>query len=62
MRVQAVVTFWRLPGGTNIKAYFLAYMHMLISTFRDPTPYYGEVFLLVTPGCVRINERSPAWD
>ena len=56
MGMQAVVTFWRLTGSPDIEPDLFADMHMLVSALSYTATNNGEVFLLVAPRGVGIDE------
>ena len=59
--MQRIGTTRRLAGTADIEAVRFADMHILMGILGHPRPNDGEIFLLVTTGATRIDERIRAW-
>ena len=60
--VKRIRTARRLACATNIKAWCLLDVDVLIRILRNPATDDGEVLLAFSPGVVGIDESGSAWN
>ena len=60
MGMERISAFRWLTSRSDIEARRFLNVDMLIRTFRNPCPDDGEIFLLIGPGRMSINERRLA--
>ena len=60
--VKRIGTTRRLACATNIKAWCLLNVDVLIRVLRDPATDDGEVLLAFSPGVMGVDESGSTWN